>query len=204
VALQIGLDGQSGEVLATTIHHIVASYGSHPNFLKHDGKPVLFFTNLNRLPVSAARLRAMVDPGYNQVWIAEGLNFGVLNQFDGINVLKVMHAGLPTDYLKAPRWAANTRAYGDKLWVATVMPGWDDSRVRDTGNSLRNVSTPFSANRQDGGVFVASWAAALSSNPDWILINSFNEWIEGTQIEPSQSYGPRYLEILAALRPEFQ
>ena len=42
-----------------------------------------------------------------------------------------------------------------------------------------------------------SWQAAIGSAPDWIVITSFNEWPEGTYIEPSQTYGNLFLDLTA-------
>ena len=32
------------------------------------------------------------------------------------------------------------------------------------------------------------WAAAIAARPDWVTITSYNEWGEGTQIEPARAY----------------
>jgi hypothetical protein len=39
--------------------------------------------------------------------------------------------------------------------------------------------------RRDGYTYDAMWRAAISAAPDGITITSFNEWHEGTQIEPA-------------------
>ena len=44
-------------------------------------------------------------------------------------------------------------------------------------------------------MYEEGWRGAMASNPEWITITSFNEWYEGTQIEPAASYGSRYLDI---------
>jgi hypothetical protein len=38
---------------------------------------------------------------------------------------------------------------------------------------------------------------ARASKPQWILVTSFNEWHEGSEIEPSVEFGRTYLEITA-------
>jgi hypothetical protein len=67
------------------------------------------------------------------------------------------------------------------------MPGYDDTRT--------DRQDAFAVDRQGGKFYRESWSAAAASQPDWIIITSFNEWIEGTMIEPSLSYGDYYLEL---------
>lgn len=76
----------------------------------------------------------------------------------------------------------STDATGPHLYVATVSPGFDDSKLPER--------TPRVTPRGAGGArYLASWDAALSARPDWVLITSWNEWFEGTSIEPSLAYG---------------
>lgn len=69
-----------------------------------------------------------------------------------------------------------------RLYAATVSPGFDDTVLRGTTNRI--VPRGLQGERYAG-----SWTAATSARPDWVLINSWNEWYEGTTIEPSLKYG---------------
>jgi len=76
-----------------------------------------------------------------------------------------------------PRLAAWARAQG-KLFVPCVAPGYIDTRIRPwNGINTRD--------REAGAYYDRMWSAALAVRPDLVGITSFNEWHEGTQIEPA-------------------
>ena len=62
----------------------------------------------------------------------------------------------------------------------------------------------FAVGREDGAYYARSWQAAIGSAPDWIVITSFNEWPEGTYIEPSQAYGNLFLDLTAQWSAAFR
>jgi hypothetical protein len=45
--------------------------------------------------------------------------------------------------------------------------------------------------REDGATYDSMWRAALAAHADVVTITSYNEWSEGTQIEPA-GHGGRY------------
>jgi hypothetical protein len=101
--------------------------------------------------------------------------------------------------VKASRWAGRVRSWEQKmgepkLWVGTLMPGWDDRRA-GCRSDVRVPSPPFVRPREGGNFYRATYNAAVKSNPDILWIHSFNEWVEGTYIEPSQFYGDAYLNL---------
>jgi uncharacterized protein YraI len=97
----------------------------------------------------------------------------------------------------AGRVAGARETYGTyKLWVATVMPGYDDTRIRGGGG--------FARGRDGGAYFAQSWQAAINSSPNWIVVNSFNEWPEGSYIEPSAAYGDQFLSASASYAQQFK
>jgi len=70
------------------------------------------------------------------------------------------------------------------LCAPSVGPGFDS--VRATGD--RRVLA-----RRDGRRYDHMWQAAVKASPDVVTITSYNEWHEGTQIEPARAVGRPYL-----------
>jgi glycoprotein endo-alpha-1,2-mannosidase len=68
------------------------------------------------------------------------------------------------------------------LSLATVSPGYDDSKVPGRHNAV----VPRGAN---GERYDQTWDAAVKADPDWILVTSWNEWFEGTSVEPGKANG---------------
>ena len=64
------------------------------------------------------------------------------------------------------------------LCEPSVGPGFDARR------SVGDVRTKA---RRRGSTYDAMWRAALAAGPDLVTITSFNEWEEGTQIEPARA-----------------
>lgn len=193
--------GGPGDVQAA-LHTLLATHARHPAYLKVDGKPVIFFWRQQRFDLGVwSAIRAAVDGGRNSLWIAEGVDVSPLSVFDGHHLYKVIW-NPPTDLAytanKFARLVRNAAANlgAPKVYVATVMPGWDDRKL-GRGDS-------FGISREGGAVYERSWQAAIGSAADWIIITSFNEWPEGTYIEPSQAYGSLYLELTARWAAAFK
>jgi hypothetical protein len=85
------------------------------------------------------------------------------------------------DAAKFDRLCAQARSYGI-LCAPSVGPGYDaaaatgDTHVKD---------------RLNGATYDSMWSAALRAGADLVTITSYNEWGEGTQIEPA-GHGGRY------------
>jgi len=64
------------------------------------------------------------------------------------------------------------------LFIPCVAPGYKDTRIRPwNGRNTRR--------REQGNYYDHMFEAAINVHPELIAITSFNEWHEGTQIEPA-------------------
>jgi hypothetical protein len=98
-------------------------------------------------------------------------------------------------------WAEETGQ--PKLWIGTISPGWDDLRS-GCRPDVRVPNTPHRLGRANGDTYEATFQAALAGKPDWLIVSSFNEWVEGTYIEPSERYGDAYLNQTGEIVQRFQ
>ncbi len=77
----------------------------------------------------------------------------------------------------------------DEIIFGGVTPGFDDSPVWGWGTTARK------APRFDGKRFDMTWRMSMENKVDVIQIITWNDWNEGTQIEPCDKFGYEYLEM---------
>ncbi len=103
-------------------------------------------------------------------------------RFDGLYTYDILLWGAET----FPRLCAQAHKV-DLLCLPSVGPGYEAEHA--TGD-LRVKS------RHDGATYDGMWSAAIRSGADGVTITSYNEWHEGTQIEPART---RTLRTAAAV-----
>jgi hypothetical protein len=75
------------------------------------------------------------------------------------------------------------------LWLAPAAVGFD---------GLLNGGTT-QVERRNGATLEAAWHDALLTKPEGIAVISWNEFTEASYVEPSATFGSRYLTVLAGL-----
>lgn len=186
----------SRDALVNALVYVRDQLEPHGAFARVNGKPILFFWREQARSVDEwSAIRQQVDPNHDQIWIAEGVNISYQRVFDGHHLYSI--AWSPDVALTLSDWATRVRRAGaDKYWVATVMPGYDDTRTTRADR--------FARSRANGDFYRATWNAAMQSHPDLVVVTSFNEWVEGSMIEPSASYGNMYLNLTRELAAQFK
>lgn len=200
------------DTILDSVLHIMDYWMAHPNYLKLDGRAVILFTDMPRPWGSDAAalegwrsIRESADPDRETIWMAEGLYPTYNPLFDGLYVYRIDHRDYPKSWLKQPRWAAGLRKVQKqskmKLYFAdTIAAGFDDTRSARLGAlDYRSPQPAFARDRQNGQYYRETFAPTAKTGGDFLLVKSFNEWIEGTQIEPGKTYGDLYLRITCEL-----
>jgi len=175
------------------IERILRDYGGSKAFLKVQEHPVIFIYSRALHQLSYRDwdyvVRKVRYDGFKVLLIADSFDENTAEIFDGLhtyNPVGILREGgsLKDVYVNAKMVAEK---YG-VIFSATVLPGYDDTRIRQPG-----LAYP----RRGGDTYRETWKAVYESNANWVLICSWNEWHEGSEIEPSLEYGELYLNITA-------
>jgi hypothetical protein len=73
--------------------------------------------------------------------------------------------------------------------TVAIGPGYDDSAVHGRRTPIRK--------REDGRFYEKSWRAALRSDAQLALVETWNENHEGTSVAETREYGRKYIELTA-------
>lgn len=196
----------TGALLSTTdavvdaLTKVRDDHGQHPAYLTMDGRPVLFFLGQDAfsLPTWEA-IRNNTDPDHTMIWIAADGDVAALEIFDGLYLHNIAEADEPAPLLMD--WSGRVRFWAlehatQRYWVATVMPGYDDTATASEDEALLR-------SRRAGAYYRETWDAAEATDPDWIVIRSLNGWRTCTQIEPSEAEGDAYMDLTTELIAQY-
>jgi len=188
------IPGSTEDGALRDLRYLLSQYGEHPGIFKHDGEPVIFVyaRALNQIPYAGwQRVLETIKEEYRVKLIADSADGRWAELFDGLHMYNLVGPVVGGSDMRRVYeslvWAAKSRG---KISSVTVIPGYDDSNIGRTSVIV--------APRRDGALYDELWELAIESRPDWVLITSFNEWHEGSEIEPSVEYGDQYLRSTAS------
>lgn len=195
--------------LSSDIAYIADNYFNKPNYYKINGKPVLFiyltrvFSSYGTLSSSLVTMRNSASAKGYQMYIVGDQAFGnpgglgqvaLLDAITNYDVYGSMgatgYAGqvkVDSYFSQQSGWRELAHSVG-KDFIPSVSPGFNDKGVR-TGHSP--LSRKLSSSSEFGSLFQAELQQARiytdTTLNRMMMVTSWNEWHEDTQIEPVES-----------------
>jgi len=184
-------EGRTAASTREDIKYVIDNYGSSPSFYRDSASklPIIYMYDSYKTPANEwatifgpqskdtirgtkydAIVIALYLSGKDRSFITSGHFDGLYTYFaaDGFT------EGSTSNYWKGiSDWALSAH----KIISISVGPGYDDSRIRPW--NYQNIRS-----REKGQYYDSHWATAINAKPHIISITSYNEWMEGTQIEP--------------------
>jgi hypothetical protein len=196
-------EGAVGDLL-----YLVRKYASHPAWLKVGGKPAFFVYGRAIGQLKVAGWEKVIDdftansPG-GAVLLADRIAPDAARVFDGVHTYNETGATQGRSPEQTRTWARETfpkwveTAGPERISCVTIIPGYDDS-VQPSRKPPRPITERF-----EGKTYETLWQEAIAAHPDWLLITSWNEWHEGSEIEPSVELGDRVLKTTREYAQKF-
>lgn len=119
-----------------------------------------------------AAARDSIPPTMRLLAGTERVGFAAAGRFDGVYTYDF----LTNTGAKFTRLCSQAHAKG-LVCAPSVGPGYDGRRAGELS---------IGRTRRNGATYDALWNATLTSRADIVSVTSFNEWGEGTQIEPAE------------------
>lgn len=197
--------------LVPDFRYLADNYFQNPNYLKIDDRPVVFMyvtrayfnSQASRDAIATLRLTMLAEFGVDPYIVGDDLFGGDINVeraqlWDAITDFDVygtvLQGGgstsaalnqLASFYDSARQAIANTNVG----FIPSASPGFNDKGVRDGHPAAPRYMTD-DPNSREGDLFARMLEDVVVSRTDpkadnILMINSFNEWHEDTQIEPT-------------------
>jgi glucose/arabinose dehydrogenase/PKD repeat protein len=174
--------GRTAASTVSDINYLNSRYGSHPAFYRspdHANKPAFYvFESLN-----VPDWTVLDQVTANNIVLAQTTDTSRIAHFSGMYTYDAIAGATAPGWENAGEFAASHGL----VWSPSVGPGYLDDRA------VPGNTTPTLA-RNNGATYDTEWTNALDPTkgglPTWVSVTSFNEWHEGSIIEPARSAPP--------------
>ena len=229
--------------ITAEVEYLCDNYFKHPGYFRIDGKPVVFIYVTRALSDADLKMcldavrTAAVNKGTGEVYIVgdevwgapeasvDGPRVGWMDAVTNYDVYGnlgrerfVTDAKLDTWKARNSGWKSLTDSLG-KDFIPAISPGYNDRGVRLVSDHPA-CSRKLNDETNKFGSLFSGMIDRLETDVDIVMVNSWNEWHEDTQIEPAiaakptssddtgentltqgleyNGYGTLYLDILRA------
>ena len=172
------------------LEYLLTYYLSHPAVFRYNGKPLYYIYDSGKLKYpewhkllskegESSIRNTKLDAIFIGHWEREhDGGFIVQSGFDGFYTYygneDFMFGSNSTNWSALSAFAHENNL----LFIPCPAPGYVDTRIRPWNSRCTK-------DRNNGSYYEHMFVNAINADPDFIAITSFNEWHEGTQIEPA-------------------
>ncbi|MFH0953122.1 MAG: endo-1,3-alpha-glucanase family glycosylhydrolase [Verrucomicrobiota bacterium] len=191
---QVQNRGEAKDTMERYVRHALDHYARSPSYLKHGGRPVfLMFNGYGEGPLgpnyfSPEETREVLaqfgDPG---ILLVRGwFDPAYVGTVPGAYCWVTSASERETFYTNAIAARRDGRL---EYVVGVANPGFDDSPVNGWGNGPRVTDRRGTQEYRD------HWLEVLRQQPDAVQIVTWNDFQEGTTIEPAGDYDFRFVDL---------
>lgn len=172
------------------ITYIIDQYGKHNAFYTYKDKPLFYVYDSYLISkedwasvLTIHQKNTIRNTKYNSIFIGLWVNeqdsiFFKESGFDGFYTYFASDGFTYGSTINNWEYLSNWANVNNKIFIPCVGPGYNDERIRPW-------NTHNYKDRENGKYFDEAFKTALAAKPRIVGITSFNEWHEGTQIEPA-------------------
>lgn len=172
------------------LRYLNKNYGNHPAIFRWKGKPFYYIYDSYKLkahqwasllkPNGKMTVRGTENDGiFIGLWVHKNEGaFFTSGGFDGFYTYFASDGFVYGSTTKNWKTLSNFAKANELIFIPCAGPGYLDTRIRPWNNENTK-------NRNGGLYYEKMFLSAIKSKPNFIGITSFNEWHEGTQIEPA-------------------
>ena len=174
------------------VKYLIDTYGNHNAFYRYKDKPLFYIYDSYLIPQEdwakvlqpngdESIRESKYDSNFIGLWVEEKDSTFFRNSgFDGFYTYFASdgftYGSSTVNWSFLSEWAKTN----NKIFIPSIGPGYNDEKVRPWNKvNLKK--------REEGIYYDKMFKSALETQPDILSITSFNEWHEGTQIEPAIS-----------------
>ena len=173
------------DVVEKSIDYLKERYmGSEVWLRDSEGEPVVFTFDIG--PHEEWNNWKRILSGRNMAWVAHTTDRSVLDYgfkyFYEYSPVGIVAAG--GDIMGVYMGVSDIPPY-DRLFIPTISPRYDDTKVRSPGYSIGDELWENSVE--------AAKAVLAHRKPEFVFVTSWNEWHESTSMEPDTGEGFRFL-----------
>jgi len=182
--------GRSAHTIRQDLRYITKKYGQSDSLLRWGERNLPLFYVYDSYHISLSEWEQLLLPAgtssvrntdidgiFIGLWLEER-HHTYLRVFDGFYTYFAAtgfsYGSSLSNWQTMSKWA---KKY-NKIFIASVGPGYDDTKIRPWNTHNKRI-------RDNGRYYETMWRAAIEAEATIVSITSYNEWGEGTQIEPA-------------------